>query len=687
MKRVFVCIPAYREIEGIKRLLESVRIQDYPDIEVIISDDSPDGEIRALAASYIPLFAPRKIFYFRNTKPLGAPANWNAAVSRALDSPEDGYIKLMHHDDFFTSENSVSEFVRLLEDNPEADLAFSGSRQVSADPSRTYDRTMSEASEQALRADFRQLYLENQIGAPSAVMVRKAFLKEHGIRYDERLTWLVDSDYYLQILSVNPRFARTEKPLVSIGTGDAQLTARVSSDPEILRREYSLLYRKYRLEDVPEKRRALYREKLLSVLAETGTSFNEADPELHITGKEMRAAEKQAGKAERERLFSTFRYLYEKWTRRLYPLALVLFMTALTAEILVVIVDKSDHPVPAQALIFRATFALFFLKALLTRYEKEELIWIAVFLAMAVLTWRISGKEELIRMVVYVAALKDVPIRKVMQYTLVLTAAGSAVLVILSAAGIFGNKVLISDTSGLGTVQTRWSFGFGHPNALHCMAMMLMLLVIALYGEKIGKAGYAAMFVLNFLLYLLTKAESGFLSAALAIVIAYLFSVSTPLRENRTAYIAGEILFVICLLFSLLSASYGDSIPWMMRLNRLLTGRISALWDTNYFEGTVMTWGLFAPSRNQYYFDMGWVRLVYWYGLIPAAMMLAVIFGLFREIRKNKDAFSYVLLLVCCLYTTLEAHLVSVFLLRNYVLFLVAMYAGSLFGRQTGDET
>ena len=687
MKKVFVCIPAYRDPEGVRRLLESVRIQDHPAVEVIISDDSPGEEIRLVAEEYAPLLQPAKLSYYHNTPALGAPANWNAAVSHALESPEDGYIKLMHHDDFFTDRDSLSSFVRLMEERPEAAMAFSGSRQVADNGAKTYDRAMSEGSERALREDFRQLYLENQVGAPSAVMVRKEFLKQQGIRYDERLTWLVDSDYYMQILSKDPGFVRTDRPLVSIGVNGRQLTNTVGSDAEILRREYSLLYRKYRLEDVPDGRGARYREKLLSVLSETGTAVRDADPELHLTEAEMRKAGREVRKKENERRMATFRYLYDKWTARLKPLAVLLFMIALTAEILVVIVDKSDHPVPAQAMIFRATFALFLVKVLLTRYEREELRWMAVFLVMAFLTWRISGKEELIRMVVYVAALKGTPIRKVMRYTLALTSAGCAVLVFLSAFGIFGNKVLVSDTSGLGTVQARWSFGFGHPNALHCMALMLMLLLIALYGKKIGKAGYAALFILNLLLYFLTKAESGFLSAALAIVMAYLFSVSGQLRENGTAYYAGEILFILCLLFSLLSASYGDSIPWMMRLNRLLTGRISALWDTNYFEGTIRTWGLFASPRNQYYFDMGWVRLVYWYGLIPAAMMLAVIFELFRQIRKKKDAFSFVLLLVSCLYTTLEAHLVSVFLLRNYVLFLVGMYGSLLFGRQAEEKT
>ena len=39
MPKVSICIPAYKDREGLKRLLKSIEKQSFTDYEVIISDD------------------------------------------------------------------------------------------------------------------------------------------------------------------------------------------------------------------------------------------------------------------------------------------------------------------------------------------------------------------------------------------------------------------------------------------------------------------------------------------------------------------------------------------------------------------------------------------------------------------------------------------------------------------------
>ena len=119
MVKVSICIPAFNNEPSVRRLLESIEKQDFKDYEVIITDDSDEDGIRKLAEEK------EYVDYYKNPQRLGAAANWNAAISRA-----DGeYIKIMHHDDWFTAEDSLKEFVNLLDKHPEACLGFSGSRQ------------------------------------------------------------------------------------------------------------------------------------------------------------------------------------------------------------------------------------------------------------------------------------------------------------------------------------------------------------------------------------------------------------------------------------------------------------------------------------------------------------------------------------------------------------------------------
>ena len=83
---------------------------------------------------------------------------------------------------------------------------------------------------------------------------------------------------------------------------------------------------------------------------------------------------------------------------------------------------------------------------------------------------------------------------------------------------------------------------------------------------------------------------------------------------------------------------------------------------------------LFGDPNYVEYFDMGYVRLFFWYGIIPGACCMVLLFLLMRVCRTIKDTQGFVLVLSFALFTVVEAHAVSVYLARNYVLFLLGAY-------------
>ena len=90
--------------------------------------------------------------------------------------------------------------------------------------------------------------------------------------------------------------------------------------------------------------------------------------------------------------------------------------------------------------------------------------------------------------------------------------------------------------------------------------------------------------------------------------------------------------------------------------------------------GMLRNWRLFSRPENVKYFDLGYVRLFYWYGIIPGAVYLVMYALLILECRRRKDPFGFMMLLSFGLYTMLEAHFISVYLGRNYALFLMGAY-------------
>src|SRR5678815_6041530 len=107
---VSICIPTYKRVAYLERLLESIALQTFKDFEVIITDDSDDDSVKDLLKKYE---GQLPIKYFQNGKALGTPANWNRAISKAKGQ----WIKLMHDDDWFSLSDSLASFVKFTHDD------------------------------------------------------------------------------------------------------------------------------------------------------------------------------------------------------------------------------------------------------------------------------------------------------------------------------------------------------------------------------------------------------------------------------------------------------------------------------------------------------------------------------------------------------------------------------------------
>jgi len=234
LPRVSICIPTYRQIDYLRETLRSVQAQDFDDYELIISDDTPDEIVQQLVASF---GFDSRLHYHRNPVSLGSPENWNAAVRRAKGT----YIKLLHHDDRFSHSGALSTFVRLLDEHPEADFAFSASSAVNIIHGHSHDHCPGKEQVAQLISAPEKLFLNNLIGAPSATIYRNGL----GIEYDCKLQWLVDVDFYIRLLSKNSHLVYTPEILIAAANNAGhQITELCKNNAAIDLFEHLYLYRK-----------------------------------------------------------------------------------------------------------------------------------------------------------------------------------------------------------------------------------------------------------------------------------------------------------------------------------------------------------------------------------------------------------------------------------------------------------
>lgn len=299
MPKVSICVPAYGNPSGIRRLLNSIKEQTFTDYEVVLTDDSQDDSVKAVALSA----GMESLHYYKNADRLGATGNWNEAVRRS----EGEYVKMMHHDDWFSQPDSLERFVKLLDDTPDAGIAFSGSWQVTlkagdafnsdgaaqgvgsdradADAEREgkadasvlgvtasgqdrFARGISEENEALIRKDWRNLFLGNYIGAPSATIYRR-----NDQEYEPKLTWVMDMEYYMRLLEKKPEIACTKEPLVCIGVSENQLTEECRVDGTLNIFEYGFLFLEFKL--AGEKK---YRDRMIEVALEFKQPYSVLEP-------------------------------------------------------------------------------------------------------------------------------------------------------------------------------------------------------------------------------------------------------------------------------------------------------------------------------------------------------------------------------------------------------------------------
>lgn len=377
----------------------------------------------------------------------------------------------------------------------------------------------------------------------------------------------------------------------------------------------------------------------------------------------------------------------EKWFKEkeglLSKIAYYSFYIAVMIEVLMVIIDKSNYTNPIEGRLFQLTFLMFLIKVCLTKYTRREYAVILLFCLLGAASYFITERNEIIRLVMFVAACKNIEMKKCLKMVFWLTLSGCLAIILLSVTGIYGAVSLTQDY-GRGSIETRYTLGMGHPNALQCMVWALTALGIYLYREKMRFYHFVVVFILNVAAFVLSDSKTSFLVAVFTIAVAYLSGEKLPKRIKKLCAWLNGVVVIGSIGASIVMAAnayrvynhdwhcVSDPVTMLfVRLNDLLNGRIRILTETVGWEGSMNSWTLFSGPDSIYYFDMGWVRLFYWYGIIPGCVFVAVIVILLIYFFKKEDYLSIALIAAISLYTIAEAHVISVYLARNYVFFLI----------------
>jgi glycosyltransferase involved in cell wall biosynthesis len=230
---ISICIPAYKRVDLLKKLLDSIAEQTYKNYELLISDDTPDDSVKLLVDNYLSLLP---LSYEKNETPLGAGTNAVHVIRKAKGE----WIKLMHGDDWFSSPDALQLFADAARTSGK-DFIFSASTQIWLEEKKQQIDVLTPGRKAMLDKSVFSLFYLNVIGHPSVVMHRR----DASVEYDTGFKWVIDIDFYSRYLIAHPGYHYIQENLVNIGIGPTQETRKYYKNIKVELVEYCSLLAKY----------------------------------------------------------------------------------------------------------------------------------------------------------------------------------------------------------------------------------------------------------------------------------------------------------------------------------------------------------------------------------------------------------------------------------------------------------
>jgi len=212
--KITIVTPVYNGAKYIEALIESVRNQSYTNIEHIIINDGSDDDG---ATTNILKKSPNARWWERENR--GQYATMNEGFEAATGE----WICFISADDL-VSPDAVSVVVETILQNPNADGIFGRATYINEDGSKY--------SVQQVFPDKPAFYKYMAQIPHCSVYMRREYLLEHNLKFDERLKYNGDYDWFLSVLDEKPSLYYVPNSLSSIRQHSTQIS-RVKVD-EIL---------------------------------------------------------------------------------------------------------------------------------------------------------------------------------------------------------------------------------------------------------------------------------------------------------------------------------------------------------------------------------------------------------------------------------------------------------------------
>lgn len=294
------------------------------------------------------------------------------------------------------------------------------------------------------------------------------------------------------------------------------------------------------------------------------------------------------------------------------------------------------------------------------RYTPGE--WICMCLVTTLVIWAYvqNRNRSLILACMAAYGTKNLNLKSILRYILWISAAVVAVKVLLSGIGILPNEVVYLPKGEAWHIIS--CYGFSTPNNLYFHLVILVLLVMVLYGGRLGTkidiALWLSSAVVMYGAYRILMSRSGWMCALLLLILYGSMMFLTKRKALRVLDRGMMILTagpsVLCVLNWCAVYLYGKGWEGAELLNTLLTGRLHLAWQACSSYGIHL-----LGSRGAFQLDMLYISMLFNYGWILSVICMAAYTKAMWYLYRQREYLLLIAMLVLAVYSFVEVNAVN----------------------------
>lgn len=233
--KVSVFMPAYNHEDFIAEAIESVLLQNYDPLEIVIGDDGSTDATAEIIRDYANRY-PGIVVPIISSSTTGIPHNFN----RILDQCTGKYVAVLSADDLWLP-GKLHRQIAVMENDPQIVLCYSDCEMFDSTTGATFGLSseVHGLGKGTLRGGGVEVrfYRFNALKSPTVVYRRSAI---GDLRFDYRLTHANDALFDIELLASGGRVAVIDEPLARYRRHDNNVTSSQHLRSTVLEEELVL---------------------------------------------------------------------------------------------------------------------------------------------------------------------------------------------------------------------------------------------------------------------------------------------------------------------------------------------------------------------------------------------------------------------------------------------------------------